>query len=116
MKTAALTLAACIILSCTVRADDKATRLLGKWEMTRGEAKGSTAEFSKDGKIKVAINRGGKTNTREGTYKLTGDTLELTDKQGGKERTESFKVKTLTDKELVLVDKRNKEVAFKKLK
>jgi len=116
MKTITLTLAALVALSCSARADDKADKLVGKWEMTKGEAKGTTAEFTKDGKVKVGLKRGDKTETKEGTYKIDGDTLKLSSTEGGKERTESFKVKSLTDKELVLVDRRNKEVAFKKLK
>jgi uncharacterized protein (TIGR03066 family) len=117
MKTIALALAAFVMLSFSARAEDKADKLVGKWEATKGDIPaGSTAEFSKDGKIKVTLKRGDKTESKEGTYKLDGDTLKVTSKDGGMERTESFKLKKLTDKELVIGDKRDKEITFKKVK
>ena len=116
MKTIALTLAAFGLLSFSARAEDKTGKLVGKWEAAKGDIPaGSTAEFTKDGKVKVVIKREDRKVTHEGTYKLEGDTLKLTEKRDGKERTQSFKIKTLTDKELVL-DDRGKEVGFKKVK
>ena len=115
MKKIALTVVAVAVLSCPARAGDKAGKLVGKWEMTKGDVVGLTAEFSKDGKLKVSVTRGGKTETKEGTYKLDGDTLKITSKRGDMDRTESFKVKKLADNELVLEDK-GKEVVFKKTK
>lgn len=116
MKTIALTLAAFGLLSLSARAEDKTSKLVGKWEMIKGEAVGLTAAFTKDGKVKVVHKRGDKTETHEGTYKLAGDMLKVMATEGGKEHTETFKVKTLTDKEMVLVDKRDKEATFKKVK
>jgi uncharacterized protein (TIGR03066 family) len=117
MKTSALALAALVLLSGAARADDKTDKLLGKWEAIKGDIPAkSTAEFTKDGKVKVSFKSEGMTESKEGTYKLDADTLKLTRKDGGKERTESFKVKKLTDKELVLTDKRDKEIVFKKVK
>jgi uncharacterized protein (TIGR03066 family) len=116
MKTMTLALAAFALLSFSARAEDKASKLVGKWEVTKGDVPaGSTAEFSKDGKLKVIIKRE-KTITNEGTYKLDGDTLKVTSTDpGGKERNESFKIKKLTDKELILEDK-GKDIEFKKVK
>jgi len=120
MKTIALTLAALALLPLSVRAadkDDKAAKLIGKWEAVKGEIPaGSTAEFSKDGKLTVTVKREDKNVRHEATYKFDGDTIKFTATRDGQERTETMKVKKLTDKELVVVDPRGKEVEFKKVK
>src|SRR5260370_25942943 len=117
MKTIAVTLAAFAMLSLSVRAKDKADKLVGKWEATKGPgAVGSTLEFTKDGK--VYFQNKDKTENQEGTYKLDGDTLKykITDKRAGEERTESVKIKRLTDKELVIGHPKVGVIEYKKVK
>jgi hypothetical protein len=67
-------------------------------------------EFFKDGKFKMINKLRDKTMTQEGTYKLDGDTLKLTE-----QFTVSIKLKTLTDEKLVLGSGKSEQV-FKKVK
>ena len=90
---------------------------MGTWELTKGETlpPGSTCEFTKDGKIKLVLpTPDGKKLTLDGTYKIMGQAFRATFKQGDKESSETLKVPTLTDKELVMVDEKDKKDAFKK--
>jgi uncharacterized protein (TIGR03066 family) len=102
-------------------ADDKKDldkdKLVGTWELTQGETlpPGTTCEFTKDGKIKLVLpTPDGKKVTIEGTYKIEGQAFRATLKDGNKENTETLKVPTLTDKELVMVDEKGKKDSFKK--
>jgi uncharacterized protein (TIGR03066 family) len=121
MKMLRIGLAAVLLLGVsTARADDKKDldkdRLVGVWEVTKGESLpvGTTAEFTKDGKLKIVIKDKGQTITIEGTYKIDGQAFKSTLKFGDKENTELIKVPTLTDKELVLVDEKGQKDTFKK--
>jgi uncharacterized protein (TIGR03066 family) len=92
-------------------------KLVGVWEATDKSQTippGSTLEFTKDGKIKMVIKVKDKTENIGGTYKIEGDSLKVTLKAEKEEHTETIKVKTLTDKELVTVDEKKKEDTFKK--
>ena len=94
-----------------------AEKIVGTWEVTKGETvpDGSTVEFTKDGKLKMSIKLGDKTETIEGTYKVDGDNLKVTLKgPGGKNQEETMKIKSLTDKEFVTVDDEKKTDTFKK--
>ncbi len=85
---------------------DKA-KLVGTWEFVKTTEKksplsGSTAEFAKDGKLKMSIQSGNQAKTIEGTYSLEGDTLKIvTEGRDGKDATETMRIVRLTDKELV---------------
>jgi uncharacterized protein (TIGR03066 family) len=93
-----------------------ADKIVGTWEAVKGEVPaGSTIEFTKDGKMKLNIKAGGQTISVEGTYKVDGDKLTTTGKgPDGKEKTETVKIKKLTDKELVIEDEKGKTEEFKK--
>src|SRR5436305_10384199 len=89
-------------LAGSALAADNATKILGTWEAVKGEIPpGTTVEFTKDGKLKVVVKNEDKTITIEGTYKVKGDTLEVTTNHKGEEKTETIKLKTLTDTKLV---------------
>jgi uncharacterized protein (TIGR03066 family) len=114
-------LAGLLLLGVTaVRADDKKDldkdKLVGTWEVTKGETLelGSTCEFTKDGKLTFVIKEKGQTNKLEGTYKIDGQAFKATLKFGDKEATQTLKVPTLTDTELVMVDENGKKDTFKK--
>jgi uncharacterized protein (TIGR03066 family) len=100
--------------------DDKAAKLVGTWEVTKGESlpPGSIAEFTKDGKLKLTVKDGDKVVlSAEGTYKIDGDSLTVKLKDpNGKDHEETMKVKSLTDKELVTFDDNKKTDTFKKTK
>jgi uncharacterized protein (TIGR03066 family) len=116
MKTIALTLAAFVLMGLNARAEDKADKLLGKWEAVKGQLPpGSTVEFSKGGKIKVVVKAEGKTETHDGTYTFEGGTIKVTRKHDGEVRTQSYKVKTLNEKELVVEGERGTS-EFKRVK
>jgi uncharacterized protein (TIGR03066 family) len=121
MKGMALALTAVLVVGLTaIRADDKKddkkTQIVGIWEPTKGEApKGTTLEFTKDGKLKITLEAEGKKVTIEGTYEIDGASLKTILKgPDGKERKETMKIKSLSDKALVTVDEKCKEDEFKK--
>src|SRR4051794_17207171 len=83
-------------------------KIVGVWDFVKSSDQGSlppgsTFEFTKDGKMKITIQVGDKRNTMEGSYEVEGDSLKS--KPPGGEKEETSKIKTLTDKELVLEDK-----------
>jgi uncharacterized protein (TIGR03066 family) len=121
MKTMTLALVALAALGLSATADDKkpavsVDKLVGTWEVTKGDLPaGSTAEFAKNGKLKVTIKGEDKTETHEGTFKLDGDTIKVTAKRDGEERNHSMIIKKLTDKEMILENAESKKtVEFKK--
>jgi uncharacterized protein (TIGR03066 family) len=117
MKTLGFALVACVLLFLPACSGGKnADKIVGTWEATKGEMPaGSTVEFTKDGKMKINIKAGGQTVSVEGTYKVDGDKLTTTGKgPDGKEKTETVKIKKLTDKELALEDDKGKTEEFKK--
>lgn len=91
-------------------------KIVGVWEPTKGDSlpKGATIEFTKDGKLKIAIKVEGKTITADGTYTVDGDKLTTVLKDEGKEKKETVKIKKLTDKELVTEDSKGMVDEFKK--
>jgi uncharacterized protein (TIGR03066 family) len=88
-------------------------KLMGKWEPKEGKI---TIEFADKGKMVVALDSNGKSEKFEGTYKVTGNKLEIAVTIMGKEQKESLTVKKLTDDELVTVDSKNMEDTLKKKK
>jgi uncharacterized protein (TIGR03066 family) len=96
--------------------EDNAKKIVGTWVGVKGEIPpGTTVEFTKDGKLKVAVKIQDKTINVEGTYKVEGDTVKITTKQqNGKEKTETIKLKTLTDTKLVTENEKGSVDEFKK--
>jgi uncharacterized protein (TIGR03066 family) len=95
-------------------------KLVGVWELTRGETlpPGASLEFARDGKLKLTVKGPDeKPITLEGTFEANGNQLKVTTKgPDGKDQTEAMKIRTLTDKELVLLDDKGKADAFKRKK
>ena len=103
-------------------ADDKdkidAKKLIGKWE-PKEEKKGSkmVIEYTKDGKVVLTADAEGKEFKVEGTYKLTGNKLELALKIGEMEVKDTVTITKLTDDEMEGESgKGGKKESFKKLK
>jgi len=93
---------------------DKA-KLVGTWTFVKSSdpkaapPPGSEAkvEFTKDGKVNMSIKIMDKTLKMSGTYKLKGDQLSVTMKNPkGEEKTETDTIKELTDKKLVMSEKK----------
>jgi len=106
-------------LVVTARAADvDKEKLLGKWECTEGpeHIKGGTVELFKDGKGKITHkDKDGKEVTENFTYVIDGDTFKVTHKgEDGKDVTSPHKVKTLTDKEMVVENEKGDVAKFKK--
>jgi len=102
---------AALLLLPTAQAAPDAKDLVGTWVLEKGEGpKGATVEFTKDGKMTLSFEIEGKKQSKEHTYKLSGDTIEFTEKDETKKAT----IKELTKDKLVIVTPEKKELEFKK--
>lgn len=116
--------AAAVLVVGAASADDKkfdGAKLVGKWELTKSTdetaPKGATVEFTKDNKVTVTLDFGGKKLELMGTHKLEGDKLTVTMKTpDGKEETDTDTIKELTDDKMILIDKNKKETEFTRKK
>lgn len=122
MKKILASIVTLVIFAGVASADTKidAAKIVGKWEITKttGDApKGAIIEFKKDNKIAISIELNGKKVDLEGTYKVDGDKLSVKISFMGMESPEETDtIKSLSDEELVTVDKEKKETTFKKKK
>ena len=117
MHTRLVVLVGVLFLAVTMMASagsDHAKKIVGVWEMTKGDRIGTRYEFTKDGKIKVT-DKAGKEQPLEVSYKIKGDDLLLEVKMADKTEMETVTIKKLTDQLLVIIDKM-KEVEFKRVK
>ncbi len=91
-------------------------KLVGKWEpATPKKGEQMVMEFTKDGKIVVTGDMGGKEVKIEGTYKLDGDKLSFVLKFMDIEIKETVTITKLTDTEMEGEDKDKKKESFKKV-
>jgi len=88
---------------------DKA-RLVGVWEIDF--PKGTTWEFTADGKLTMTIKGDKETVSIEGTYTITGNTIKAESPQAKI----SLTVEKLTEKELITINEKNKKEVFVKVK
>jgi uncharacterized protein (TIGR03066 family) len=122
MKGITSGLAAFLLVAVTAacaadKKDDNKTKIVGVWEVVKGDnPKGSTIEFTKDGKLKINIEDNGKKIALDGSYEIDGESLKTVLKgPGGKEHKETLKIKKLTEKELITEDEKAKEDEFKRV-
>jgi uncharacterized protein (TIGR03066 family) len=96
---------------------DTAKKLVGLWEITKGEGAppGATVEFTKDGKLKLHAKIGDKDFDLTGTYKVEGKKLTVTLEFKGKSKTDSDTIKSVSDNRLVLEDKDGKVTEMKRV-
>jgi uncharacterized protein (TIGR03066 family) len=97
---------------------DTAKKLVGVWEVTKSKdaPPGATVEFTKDGKMALKVKAGDKTLSITGTYKVKGQSVITTLSVGGKEKTETNKIKKLTEKELIVEDEKGTVEEYKRVK
>jgi uncharacterized protein (TIGR03066 family) len=97
-----------------------ASKLVGVWEVIKSESipKGATAtaEFTKDGKVKLKFKAGEKEFVVDGTYKVKDDKISTVLSFGGKTREESATIKKLTSDELHILDEKGKLDEYKRVK
>ena len=109
-----------LALTCGATAADEkidAKKIVGKWEPKepkKGEA--MVMEFTKDGKLTVTGDMGGKDVKIDGTYMLDGDKLTFALKFMEVEIKETVTITKLTDDEMEGKDKDGAAQAFKKVK
>ena len=95
-----------------------AEKIIGIWEAVKGDLPpGATIEFTKAGQAIATIPvEKGKSLTMKATYKVEGNKLTVKHKIGEKEQSETDTIKTLTEKKLVIEDKKGKTVELKRKK
>jgi uncharacterized protein (TIGR03066 family) len=97
-------------LKKTDAAGSNKDRIVGKWTSAD---KTSTAEFTKDGKLKITSNNA----TLNGTYQFTDEnTLEMTIEIMGAKRARKVTIKSLSATELIAVNPDGKEDKMTKVK
>jgi len=97
-------------------ADPDATKLPGKWQLTGKELPEGvkvSADFAKDGKLTMKVEAEGKSESKNGTYKLAGD--KLTVKIEGEEEKTATVLK-LTDEALEIKNSSGKMLTFSRVK
>jgi uncharacterized protein (TIGR03066 family) len=85
-----------------------AKQLVGKWALKRDAGK-TVIEFTKDGKVTVAMVVNDMEMKLEGTYKLDGKKLIISVKAGEKEVERTRTIFDLTDTELITTDEQGKK-------
>lgn len=96
-----------VAMALPAAADDKkdapvdAKKLIGKWEAKDlpGD-RTMTIEFAKDGKVMATFASGGKTETKQGTYKLAGAKLTVSPKGEDKDHVATILKLTNTEMEI----------------
>ncbi|MBA4063700.1 MAG: hypothetical protein C0501_08305 [Isosphaera sp.] len=120
MKTlSAAALAVLVAAAAGTAAPEDAKKLVGVWELTKSGGDlpvGATVEFTKDGKLNVAVKADGQEMKFDGTYTLKDDKLTVKLKVGDTSIEETATVKKLTDDALEIEDKDKKIDVFKKKK
>jgi len=97
---------------------DTEKKVVGSWDLTKSDSlpKGAkaTIEFTKDGKINLEMSLDEKAFKASGTYKVKDNTIITTIEFGGKSKTETGKIKKLTDTEFIIEDEKGKVDEYKR--
>lgn len=109
------------LVGASARAEEKvdhAKLIVGKWEVSKADEgtvpKGTLIEFTKDGKIKIAMKKEDAEVALEGTYKVEKDTFTFTVKLGDEEKTQTITITKISDKEMATKNKEDKVVVLTK--
>jgi uncharacterized protein (TIGR03066 family) len=100
-------------------ADENATKIVGKWEITKADNKdlmGAAVEFTKDGKLIIKMKIDDKDVTLEGTYTVEKDKLVTKIKVDDQVNEDTHTITKLTDDALELIDKEKKVTVLKRKK
>jgi uncharacterized protein (TIGR03066 family) len=95
-----------------------AKKLLGRWELPKAGPNDPPMiiEMMDKGKLTLSIMVQGQTERRDGSYKLTGDKLEIEIAFMGQTLKETLTIVKLTDTELVTKDSKGIEETLKRVK
>jgi uncharacterized protein (TIGR03066 family) len=88
-------------------------KLVGKWQPA-DKKDNVTLEFTKDNKLVVTVDIGGKPEKVEGTYKLDGNKLSIAITFMGKEEKDEITITKLTDEEMEAESKGKGDAKVKK--
>ena len=92
-------------------------KLIGRWEPAAVKKDApSVVEFARGGKFVIKAGVGGKVETWEGTYAVTGQKLKIMIKVGEKTITEELAVLKLTDDELDTEDSKGKKESLRRVR
>jgi uncharacterized protein (TIGR03066 family) len=127
MRLLTAAVAVLLALAFAAGADDKKdkaskidkSKLVGTWKFVKTDAedappKGSKlqVEFTRDGKMTMTLTFLERDHKSTGTYKVDGDKITRTLKgPKTRERTETATIKELTDKKLVILEKKGDKTA-----
>ncbi len=112
-------------VGCTdneVAESDYARLLVGKWEVTKGDPQlevGSVMDFQEDGRLTLAGRSMGKAESASAVYKVEGNKIQFTVKNGDEEeKEEPLTIKKMFQNFLVLKTKgeHGREYEFKRKK
>jgi uncharacterized protein (TIGR03066 family) len=110
-----------VLLNTSARAVDEADIakfLIGKWEVTKAAEgtvpEGSIIEFTRDGKVKASTKKGESLEITEGTYKIEKDTVTVTMKKDGEEKSHKATISKINEKEMTCKHEDGKIVELKK--
>lgn len=98
--------------------DDNGKKIVGVWEVTKSASElppGTTVEFTKDGKLRIALKKDGTELAIDGSYKVEKDKLMIKVKLS-EEVDSTSTIKKLTDDALEIEDKDKKLDVLKKKK
>jgi uncharacterized protein (TIGR03066 family) len=99
--------------------DDNAKNIVGKWEITKaggGAPAGTLIEFTKDGKLNVAVKIDDKEEKVSGTYKVDKDKINVKLSFGTESIEETLTIKKLAGDDLEWEDKDKKVDVLKRKK
>jgi uncharacterized protein (TIGR03066 family) len=97
----------------------EAKKLIGVWELTRGARQapvGSTVQFTAQGKLVLVVKDQGKEERLFGSYELKDSTLVIKVGTGDEHISTTNRIKTLTDKVLIVEHQNGYEEEYKRLK
>jgi uncharacterized protein (TIGR03066 family) len=88
--------------------------LVGKWVVEGGEQDGATFDFHRNGTMVGRINLNGREGIVQARVEVDGNKLytTTTNPNSGRDETRTQTIKTLTNRSLVLVDKRGQELTM----
>ncbi len=98
---------------------DTAKKLVGVWQLTKADNAppgGLTVEFTKDNKLILRIKANEKELKIEGAYEVKGNDIVSKLTFEGQTKTETNKIKSLDEKQLVIEDEKGKVEEYKRAK